>query len=230
MPDPTRAPTNRRRHRRHATCNLRGNLLFQTRADVADVSRSGISIRTRERLYLGREYTITIARGGRRILSIDGHVVWCDLATTDKGEGPDLVPIYQAGLELDDMESLDTQRFLAHLKQDVVLTLEDRLGGRFTFSIGSDRTDDPDYDFVVRTISLSGMLIETDLRPDREARCHMEIDLLDFTLTLSGRVAYIKQPANGDGGVSELGLEFTALTPQQRELLQTYIEGRLARG
>jgi len=71
-----------RQHRRHRVADLQGTLQFAHPATVIDLSRSGISVESAERLIPGRIYPLQLEGRDGILITTSARVVWCKLTGT----------------------------------------------------------------------------------------------------------------------------------------------------
>lgn len=220
--------TGRRRAKRHEVKDVFGSLLFRVRVTVANVSLTGMAVETSERLRVGRSYQIRLTDGDRGI-DVDGEVKWCRMTKAQKVSSGDSSPVYRAGIAFDEVLSSRAQNLLKFLESHVLLTLENRIFGRFKLKPESPVDVTARYDFLVQKISLSGMLIQTELLPHVDTRFDMELRLANGPMEVRGRVAYAKQVGGSkDSPTSEVGVEFEGLKADGKALLEEFIVKHLA--
>ena len=81
-----------------------------------------------------------------------------------------------------------------------------------------------DYEFLVRTLSLSGMLIETDLPLELHSRIELVLELPEGDLRGHGRVVSTERTFGGDRHRHAIAVEFLELPADDRELLERYLQ------
>lgn len=204
---------------------VRGQFLFSTDARVIDMSLNGMSIETGNPLKVGRDYSLSLDRDGQPI-TLSGKVVWCTLVRTTRDERGDVLPIYRAGIHFEDVITGKAGRLLDFIHENAVVSLEKRLFGRFR--VETDQSADLGFeaDFRVRQISISGMLVETDIAPPVDTRCNMEISLGELSFATEVRVVRVQTIEREAPGFS-LGVQFTGLSEQARQSLERFIEAEL---
>lgn len=221
--------TGKRRHARYQVSDVRGSLLFRTQVEVLNVSVSGLAIQTTERLQLGRTYTIRLAGGGEEI-DVTGTIRWCHLARSRPKPNGEPEPVYEAGLALHGVLSGKGQELVGFLEQHVVLSPHQRLTGRFESVTLAPADLEARYDFEVLKLSLSGMLVRTQLEPALDASYTIELGLGEGegAVRVTGRIAYVQRdPAALNGPMTQLGLEFVDATEGTRSALSQFIANEL---
>jgi hypothetical protein len=218
--------TGQRRHKRYEVHDVKGGLLFRTQVVVRNISVSGLSFETTERLKLGRNYSLRLSNA-HDCVDLKGTIRWCHLARTS-ANGGESVPVYEAGLAFDDVLSERAQNVLRFIEENVVVSIEKRITGRFTPDEIGPAEIEARYDFEVLKISLSGMLVRTQLEAAVGSRFGMEVVLRDSAVPVSGRVASVHR-ANGGlvEPASELGIEFLDLHEETRLALTSFISNEL---
>ena len=189
------------------------------------MSLNGMSIETGNPLKVGREYSLDLDRDGMPI-KLSGKVVWCTLVRTTRDERGDVLPIYRAGIHFEDVITGKAGRLLDFIHQNAIVSLEKRLFGRFR--VETDQSADLGFeaDFRVRQISVSGMLVETDIAPPVDTRCRMDISLGSLSFTTEVRVVRV-QTIEHAAPLFSLGVQFTRLEPDARDSLEAFIEAEL---
>ncbi|MDH3255811.1 MAG: PilZ domain-containing protein [Acidobacteriota bacterium] len=229
----TSSPSERRENTRYPVEGVRGTFLFTTDAQVLNMSLDGMSIETSSPLKVGRQYSLKLEEHGNA-LPLRGVVVWCSLVKTTRSERGEIKPVYKAGIHFEDLltkKASDLKEFIRH---NAVISLENRLFGRFRIEPQQSADLSFEADFSVRQLSMSGMLIETDVAPAIESRCHMSIRLAEIefeTFARIARVDRIERPLSKDDEMDEekasvvfLGIEFIDMGDEARESLQSFIE------
>jgi len=216
-----------RRHPRFEVTEVGGSLLYSMDCRIVDISISGIKIESDRRLDIGREYSIRVSHGDDSVRVV-GSVVWCVLTRVidaDKGEN---VPVYRAGIEFKDIMSEKAGELERFMRQNVVIHLEERLFGRFKFNPQEPANLGCEYDFVVKTVSLSGMLVETEILADVDSVFDMELRIRDQIILVRGRVAHAKQVGGEENrNLVHLGIEFSDLMQDERDVLERFINEEL---
>ncbi len=217
-----------RRHKRHEVKDVYGSLLFTIDVSVVNMSIDGMAIESSKRLNVGRKYILKLSHD-KKVLKLNGKVVWCNLSKAMKTDQGAVVPVYKAGIEFDDVIS-DKAKDLRHfLEENVIIKLESRMFGRFKVRPKQSINLDSEYDFHVQTLSLSGMLIETELLPDKESVFDMELKFNENNISIKGRVAYVKQVGEPEQKQekSHLGVEFVEFDGDAKKVLEDFILNEL---
>ena len=162
------ANTGQRRHKRYEVHGVRGALLFRTQVTVRNISLSGVAIEATERLQLGRTYSIRLA-GGEDHVDATGTIRWCHLASFRPAEGGSPSAVYEAGLAFQEVLSEKGHGLLRFLEEHVVLSPHQRLTGRFHGDGMRPADLETLYGFEVLRLSLSGLLVRTQLEPPVDA-------------------------------------------------------------
>lgn len=199
----------RRRSPRFNPEGVEGTLRLTSKAEVLNLSLTGMAIRTSAHLGAGQRCGIRLSDGHRNV-RLGTTVVWSKLVALRKRRSSETTPVYEAGLALDEMLSRQAQQFLALLRTSSGAAPETRLSGRF--EPPADRPADllAASRFLVRTISPNGMLVETDAFLDLSAEVTLDLWLARQAITVRARVAYVEE-LSGRPGKRRMGLEFVDL-------------------
>ena len=219
-------PPNQRRHKRYDTQDVHGKLAYNLDARVLNISLTGMAIETSTLLKVGEDYSLKIPRP-EGPLKVQADVKWCHLVRTERTDSGDVVSVYQAGIDFRSILDDKARQMLQFIEENVVVDLEKRLFGRFHLDDGDRSVDlDKDEEFRVRKISLSGMLIETELRPTPEAVYDIELRFNGSKIDTRVRIAHVREHKTGEG-LAEVGVEFQELADDARAELEHFIEGLL---
>lgn len=206
---------------------VNGKMVLATEVKVNDISISGISLKANRRLNIGSDYTLKLE--GIKAISLKGTVVWSSLIETMKGSQGEMIPIYSAGMQFNNMSAekiTELQCFIeSHKIREVHVIGGTRLNIRFHIK-------DPDNavlicpdNYKVKTISLSGMLVECSRSAEIESRIPMEMFIHEEKpLEFDGRVASCREIDKEDSKKYDIGIEFLNLTEKGREALASFIE------
>ncbi|MBZ0113637.1 MAG: PilZ domain-containing protein [Thermoanaerobaculia bacterium] len=217
---------NKRRHRRYDVEGVHGSLAYKMDAQVLNMSLTGMAMETGAMLKVGSNYRLQVPFE-KEILDLPADVKWCHLVRTETNASGDVVPVYQAGIDFRSVLDEKARQILSFIESHIIVDLEQRLFGRFkiqdveTIELAESR------EFVVRRLSLSGMLIETGFSPQLDEVFDLEIRLRDQLVELRGRVANVHQIRSGRDSMAEIGVEFSGLEESQRRVFESFIEGLL---
>lgn len=214
----------RRRNERYAVQDVRGMLLLSTEARILNMSLTGMAVETDSRLRLGRVYSLKLQHDDELAIPLNATVVWCQLRQAKTPNTPEGRIAYVSGLQFEGILSEKAHDVLAFLQSAAVVSVQTRVCGRFRARFAETVNLNTEYEFEVRKISRSGMLIVTDLVAEQGSAFDMEVQLDQGLLGARGRVAYVR-PTSGrqPGGAVELGVEFTEMSEADRALLTGFI-------
>ncbi|MDH3745616.1 MAG: PilZ domain-containing protein [Acidobacteriota bacterium] len=224
----TQTADERRSNRRYRVEGVRGQFLFSTDARVIDMSLNGMSLEIASPLKVGREYSLKLDREDA-VIQLKGTIVWCTLVRTTRDERGDVIPVYRAGIHLEDVISGKAGKLMDFIQENAIVSLEKRLFGRFRVETEQSADLGFEAEFQVIQLSLSGMLVETEIAPPVESRCRMEIEIGEMSLDAESRVVRVetveREPEGGGPSIPifSLGVEFADLTPESVESLETFI-------
>ncbi len=188
------------------------------------MSLTGLAVELRTALEIGRKYDIKL-HNGRETVELNVDVQWCHLVRTERVGIADVSPVYQAGLDFRHVLNDQARELLSFLEHNVVVDVERRIFGRFKVGLDEPIGLDAHHDFLVRKLSFSGMLIESDLTPPVGAAFDMEMDPDKLHLKTRGRVIHA-EPLEGKSGC-RAGIQFVHMPPESRHSLEQLIEGLL---
>jgi hypothetical protein len=218
----------RRRSPRWAVREVNGTLLFVAEARVLDMSLTGMSVETDTRLRLNRTYSLRLRSDDGPEVPLTVTVVWCQLRQTSSAARP-VSLVYVAGLRFEDVLSEKAERLISFLQNAAVISVETRLCGRFRACFREAIDLKTEYEFEVRSISASGMLIVTELAAEQGSLFEMELNLEDYPLHVLGRAAFVHTLPRQDGPLKEeLGVEFVELLDPDRMALLDFVGRHLS--
>ena len=211
----------RRSHKRYEVDNVEGEVTYTFEVKILNMSLEGMAIETNKMLNIDKNYSIKLYNNDKTIM-IDGQVVWSRLQRTMKTEAGDIVPIYRSGIKFNKIFTKRANDIADFIETNRIMTLEKRILGRFRVSNDRAHIDSP-MDFIVKKISLSGMLIETFLPMKLNEKYDMSLKLDEkYKINFQGRVAHVISPENGTK-TYKVGIEFKRLNTQDRENLRKYL-------
>ncbi|MFN3395447.1 MAG: PilZ domain-containing protein [Thermodesulfovibrionales bacterium] len=214
----------RRSHKRYTVDNLniRGNILFISDIEIVNISLNGIAIRCDRRIDLNREYTLNLSYEGKE-LGIKGRVVWSMITGSRVNSRGEIAPIYTAGIEFIDVLSPKLSELVEFIESHRIEG-EKRLSGvRFYIrSPEAARLDYP-YNYRVKKISLSGMLIESTEPFEVGERFPIELYLNGKTFKCIGRVASCSKVPSEAPVHYDIGIAFMDVPKEYEEVLRNFI-------
>jgi Tfp pilus assembly protein PilZ len=218
----------RRSHKRFrlGASEINGKMVFATEVKILDISIGGVSVKADRRLNMGNEYVLKL-EDRDRFISVKGVVVWSSLSGTREAAGGEVAPVYTAGMRFSDISAETVNELLAfvehHDKGQAHLVSGRRLNVRFRIRTPKKVLLQYPEQYRVKTISLSGMLIETAHSLDVESRVPMELSLQDDApITFMGRIASCQLAAK-EAGVYAIGIEFLDLRKKDKEVLSAFV-------
>jgi len=218
----------RRRSPRYPVEGVQGSLHVSTAAKILNMSLTGMAVETDAQMRVSRSYSLALRHGEEFVLRLSGTVVWCHLRTLRKTERGDSKSVYHAGFRFDDTLTEKAMELTHFLEATAVIAVEQRISGRFKLKFAKPVDLDTAYRFTVKTISASGILIETDVPAAVGTVFDMVMDLHGATLEARGRVAHSREvPDAQRGRVSLLGIEFVQMQDRDRRALEQFIASHL---
>jgi Tfp pilus assembly protein PilZ len=219
----------RRQRVRFDVEGLHGGVRLPSDARIVDLGFGGLGVETDRWLQVGRGYMVSLPTD-RVPLRVQGTVAWCRLARTAKNRAGESAPVYKAGIEFQDPDpaTIDAiERLLSSSAR--VDGSEDTLRGRFRYRREDSVDVELGHPFIVRKLSLTGMLVEAGFHPAAEERFRLAIDLGEQVLDVNARVAYVDRALDDEGGhAARIGIEFLDLDGDQKRLLRSVIRSEVA--
>ncbi len=220
----SRAP----RGHRYPVDHVQGTLHFNTEARVLNVSLTGVALESAMPVRVGRSYSIALRSDDGQAVTLSARAAWCHLKSTRRGEAGEATPVYAAGLAFDDTLTEKAGQLIRFLERSAIITVGQRVTGRF--EVASERTISlaTRHEFVVKNLSLRGMLIETDLSPEAGSEFDVEVALPESSLQTRVRVTGVRESRLADKRVfAEVEVEFAGLGREDRARLADFIAREL---
>jgi Tfp pilus assembly protein PilZ len=218
----------RRTHPRYQVEGIKGSFLFTTDARVLNLSLDGMSLETNNPLKIGREYSLRLDEGDHH-MPLKGTVVWCTLVKTARDDKGEVQPIFRAGVHFADIMSGKANELRSFIHKNAVISLENRLFGRFRIEAERPADLTLEADFNVHQISVSGLLVETEVSLSVGTLCSVQVDLGEIKFEAKARVVHVDRPKNHEATDKPvfLGLEFVELGAESTLTLESFIETEL---
>ncbi len=221
----------RRRALRYPVEDVRGTLVVTASAKILNMSLTGMAVESNANLRVGRSYVLRLTHGEAVGPELSGTVVWCHLRATRPVDAGNRAPIYEAGLQFDRMLTGAAHELLSFLRATAILTMQQRLMGRFRINLEESVDLNAECELVVKMLSASGMLFETDVSPEPGAFLDLRLQLGESTIWARCRVASVHDVGEQDKRrITAVGVEFVNLTPADRSTLDEYIGRRITPG
>jgi c-di-GMP-binding flagellar brake protein YcgR len=229
----------RRRHRRVASPGLSGRLPTSCDARLCDVSLSGIGFESEGRLAPARTYRLRLSTADGEVVDRQGRLVWSHLSATRRGPDGEVRPVYRAGLLFDDRSVSATSELYDFIQRHSdagngagrnpePLPAErfgvEREATRYQIEKIEELVLETEYEFLVRTLSLSGMLIETELPLEKRAQLNLVLELPEGELRGRVRVVSTERTIEEGRHRHAIAVEFLELSPADRERLERYLQ------
>lgn len=212
--------TERRRSPRHAVSGVHGSLTFRSDARVVDLSLGGAALETGQHLDVGKAYSIRLGREDGDELRIGGRVVRSRLRGTRSHGNGERGPVYEVAIRFDPMPEERSEALRELLSTSAQIRLEPPAAGRFDLGLPESVRLRRDYQFEVRKVSATGMLIEAGLAPRLDTVFELCATLGDGEIRTFVRVAYVEPIGEGR---YHLGVEFRDMSADDRARLDRYI-------
>jgi len=219
-----------RRHRRFPTEDLKGSFAYAVDAQVINISLSGLALQTATQLSVGRKYSFRLGQEPDTVY-LQGTVKWCRFCGTQKQQGrADVEPVYRAGIAFDNILTEKAEELLRFMERNVIVDLRQRISGRFKVEAGGPVKLESVHTFKVKTLSLVGMLMETDLSLEPETRFEIEMRLNKGSFASRARVVHTYEAGVVEEAVFyRMGIEFVGTPADHRQVLENFIREELAK-
>lgn len=220
----------KRRHNRYSLelLEITGEMSLTRKVNILDMSLEGVALKADHRLELGQEYTINLQDAKGKTLSVAGVVVRAELSEMEKKNDEDSVSIYRVGLQFKDGSADAVDSFLqstAHTISEAVPSRKDqRHMVRFHITAPNEQILSYPLHFRVKSISLGGMLIETEQALEAESTVPMEMTLNDgTTVKVIARISSCQLKQKEGPAHYEIVSEFIDLTDKDKVALKKFI-------
>jgi len=220
--------TERRRSPRFPVDNVSGTLHLSVPARIVNLGVAGMAVQVASALKVGRSYSIRLRHADSQELTLTGRVVWCHLRTLSLGPTGERRPIYEAGVEFEGTLAPAADTLVKFLQQSAVIETNKRIFGRFRIAGEISVRLAGEHEFVARTISAHGVLVETDAAAEVGTPIEMELRLDGEVANVTARIASVRDVPGEDGQRrAELGVEFVETSPEARQKITDFIAGFL---
>lgn len=213
-----------RRSERYDVEEIHGNVLYPADLDILNISVDGAAIETTKRLAVNREYIFKV-KYRDTFLNLRGLVVWALLISKETKDSKTFTPVYRAGIRFADTLNEKAKILMDFIAENKTKAFEHRLGGmRFIVGNSEDVKIEVPYEYMVKKLSLSGMLVETDDPFDLESHREVEILLNANILKITGRIAYCKKIDESDIAKYDIGIEFVNISDDDKRILSDFLK------
>jgi hypothetical protein len=218
-----------RRHKRFrlGSRELNGQMTFASEVSILDIGMGGVSLKADKRLNIGGKYMLKL-EGSQKVVSVTCEVAWARMSGTKKSPAGETVPLYTAGMKfigLSPENVSDLLSFVESVSDEDALQEEDRrTHARYPAKSPGIALLNFPADYKARTISLSGMLIESTEAVESESKVPMVLSLHDGRqIDFLGRIVSC-QPRDEEGAERyHIGIEFIELNEAARDALAAFI-------
>lgn len=221
---------NKRQHTRYRVdvMEINGKMSLTDKVKILDISLGGVALKADRRLNIGKEYMIKL-QDKRKTLDVKGIVVRSELSSIEKRGAGESVSIYTAGLTFKEGYADKIADFLKPIEQNRQKNMpsvgDRRLNIRFNITTPEEKILNYPAQFKVKTISLSGLLIQTDQAVEINRNIPMELSLnAGQVVAFIGRVASCAMKEKTDQPPYEIGVEFSDFTDKDKTVLKSFID------
>jgi|WetSurSiteA1Bulk_404760.scaffolds.fasta_scaffold01873_6 hypothetical protein len=224
----------RRPHKRYAVdlLDVTSALIDANDMEILDISQKGISLRAGRRLNIAETYTLKI-KSKDTLLTLQGTVIWSRISQIRKKLHSETIPMYTAGMEFVDVSNekrMEIIHFIeTHKQNNETPVVQENNRKRRTMRL---HVDMPEEAFIlnqaeshkVKQLSFSGARIRSKHPMKVNTSIPMMISLSEEKFILfQGRIASCLLIRDAYPKAYDIGIEFTELSEQEREILAEFI-------
>lgn len=203
-----------RRYPRRHDPNVVGSLSFSARGKVVDISSHGLGLECYDALPPTRGYRFTLRDSGHE-LRVKGRTVWNRLTETRRTDAGEVVPVYRAGVRFDEDSATQEVKVREFISHSGARPVGNRGVPRYRPTRESPVLVSCESGFVVRTISESGALLETDSVVPRASSLSLSLQLPSGAIEVEGRlVSTVRETDETGEPCTRLAVEFQDLTDE----------------
>jgi len=220
----------KRRHKRYrvALVEINGKMSLADKVQILDISLGGVSLKADRRLNIGKEYLLKLEEKGKN-LEVKGTVVRSELSGIEQRPGGQGVSIFTVGMMFNEGFADKLADFLKPIEQTrkkgaMPSGADRRLNVRFNITTPQEKILTFPLQFKVKTISLGGMLIQSDRTLEINNLLPMGLSLSpDVWINFDGRIVSCNA-TDVSKKLYEIGVAFTRLNDKDRSQLKTFID------
>ncbi len=193
--------------------DIRARIFFNIEADVLDLSLSGASIRSTQRLNMGRPYALKFTKGDE-VTSVTGVVVWEKLVGSEKDAKGQTLPVYTAGVQFTDVFTDKARQLVGYIRSVVGETAGKRMAGiRLRLHEPGKAVLIHMDKYHVTIVGLGGISIEMDreLTPDMVILFELILPAEETEVRFTGRVAYCRVMPGSETRMFDVGIEIVEM-------------------
>ncbi len=211
----------KRRFPRFAAEGVTGQMGLRAQVQLLDLGLGGAAVRTQRRLNVGDEYALKFELPGESV-TLNGVVVW-SVPSGTAAEGA--VAEHTAGIKFTRVLAGNLGVVHRYIEQQKPSDERRVMGIRVRFSVPAQGVLECLSVYKIRLISMSGMLIETERRLDRDDVHEMEILPPGAEpIAFSGRVRSCLEIPASTPTRHEIGIEFLQMSREDRTRLNRFME------
>ncbi len=227
---------NKRRHRRYRldSMEINGMMNLVDKVEILDISLGGASLKTDKKLEIGKEYQIKLG-DGEKTIDVQGVIVRSEFCGNEERPNGEKVPLYAAGMKFDGSQMNTLAMFLYTIDQKKkkmktpAIDAERRLSIRFQIATPGENALNYPTQFKVKTISMSGMLIQTDHSLEIGRCFPMGLSLQgNNSVAISGRIVMCQMKNEGGRIHYDIGVEFRDVSDKDKTALKAFTDNLAA--
>ncbi len=220
----------KRRHTRFSldSVKINGKMILADKFEIIDISAGGMALKTDRLLNIGKEYVIRLG-SKQKSIDVKARVVRCELSTIERGSDEEGITIYTAAVMFQDVSQQAITEFInssEQVRKEHPVADNRRSHVRFYIVAPGETTLQFPAEFTVKKISMTGMLIESELPLPKESKVPMGLSLQESEppATFTGRVASCQKTERQEPPNYEIGVEFTELVQKNKQVVETFVQ------
>ncbi len=206
--------------------DIHARTIFNIEADVLDLSLSGASIRSTQRLNMGSPYTFRFTKGDD-VISITGVVVWAKLVGSQKDAKGQTLPVYSAGVQFSGVLTEQAHQLVEHIKSVLGESAGKRVAGiRLRFLEPEEAVLIEMGEYAVTDVGLGGIRIEVDrdFTPERVLLLELVPSTGAAAVCFTGRIAYCREIPGTKVRTFSVGIEIVEMEEEEKARWKEFVE------
>lgn len=215
-----------RKFRRRDVDSVHGRMGCLSDINILNISLEGAAIATTKRLSLDREYALKLNYENSS-LTLKGKIVWEVLSHSKTLKNGEVMPVYKAGVKFTNVLTEEATNLINYIEKSRKSDMEKRiLGVRFKVHQPDNAMINLPFEYDIKKISLSGMLIAAVTAYEIDSEHEMEIYLDGTPITVVGRIANLAETKGEGAPRYDIGVEFIKISEEGLKTLTSYIDAR----
>jgi hypothetical protein len=220
----------KRKHKRFKVdvMEVNGKISLAEKVEIIDISIGGVALKSDRRLNFGKEIVLKLVDKATSI-DVKGMVVRSELSGMEERANGEKVIVYRVGMMFKNDQTDKVSQFLDSVEksntQEALSPVDRRRNVRFYITTPHQEILSFPAQFIVKVISLGGMLIESELAMTLESTIPMSLSFsTDKTVNFNGRIVFCKMLEDKTPATYEVGVEFKGLTGEDKASIKSLID------